>query len=286
MSTATTLAAWRGFFGVSEQLAPSLTARIAARMFLTPRGPRRVDVLDPHVPFGEIGTLAMGDERIATYSWRLDSRRPRVLLSHGWEGWGLQWGPWIAPLLEAGYEVVTFDHVAHGRSTGRRATGPIFMRAIRHMSASFGPFDAIVGHSFGAAMAAMSLARGLDTRAIALVSSPSDLAQATSRFARMLRLSERTRLGVQQRLEEIVGVPLAEFSLHRAGGRVHTPALVVHDEEDREVPFESTDDYRQHWGGPLSIHATRGLGHRRIVRDEGVIRRTIEFLDAHLDPPA
>jgi hypothetical protein len=55
-----------------------------------------------------------------------------------------------------------------------------------------------------------------------------------------------------------------------------TPLLVVHDENDREVPIASGELVASAWPGAV-LERTRGLGHRRILRDRRVIERVAEF---------
>jgi len=51
----------------------------------------------------------------------------------------------------------------------------------------------------------------------------------------------------------------------------------VHDEEDRDVPIRCGEVYARHWPG-ASLVRTRGLGHRRILRDDGVVRAIVRFV--------
>lgn len=47
-------------------------------------------------------------------------------------------------------------------------------------------------------------------------------------------------------------------------------ALVIHDEGDREVPFDDGASIAAAWPGARLVQTT-GLGHRKILRDEAVI---------------
>jgi pimeloyl-ACP methyl ester carboxylesterase len=55
------------------------------------------------------------------------------------------------------------------------------------------------------------------------------------------------------------------------------PALVVHDRDDRDVPFSHGDEIARAWPG-AELMATTGLGHRAVVWDAEVVRRTVGFL--------
>ena len=223
----------------------------------------------------------------------LDTGRPRVLLAHGWGGWGLQWSAWVEPLLAAGHEIVTFDQPGHGRSSGWFAHGVSFAQTLRRVSDSLGPFDAVIGHSFGAAMLTTTLGDGLADllangpgariarprpRVAVLIAPPVDLVDATHQFARTIGLSEAARTRMRHMLEQRIGVDMDSFSIRHNGPRADVPALLVHDESDREVPFACTEAVRRHWRGPLRVLPTRGLGHRRILSDPGVIEAGIDFL--------
>ena len=60
-------------------------------------------------------------------------------------------------------------------------------------------------------------------------------------------------------------------------------ALVVHDSDDMEVPWTNGADVAAAWPG-AELVTTQGLGHRRILRDAGIVARVTAFLAEHLLP--
>ncbi len=58
-----------------------------------------------------------------------------------------------------------------------------------------------------------------------------------------------------------------------------TETLLIHDIQDREVPFSDFEILQKAWVNSRFL-ATTGLGHRRILRDESVAHQIIEFLKA------
>ena len=58
---------------------------------------------------------------------------------------------------------------------------------------------------------------------------------------------------------------------------LQVPALIVHDRDDREVPFHDAERLTARWPG-AHFYPTEGLGHRRILKDDDVIRRAVEFV--------
>ena len=55
------------------------------------------------------------------------------------------------------------------------------------------------------------------------------------------------------------------------------PVLVVHDKDDREVPWEEGESIAQNWPG-AEFFSTETLGHRRILRNTEVIAKSVTFL--------
>lgn len=55
------------------------------------------------------------------------------------------------------------------------------------------------------------------------------------------------------------------------------PALVIHDRDDREVPFADGEAVAHAWPN-VTLHQVTGLGHRRLLKDPDVIARTAAFL--------
>jgi pimeloyl-ACP methyl ester carboxylesterase len=56
-----------------------------------------------------------------------------------------------------------------------------------------------------------------------------------------------------------------------------TPALIVHDRDDPDVPYAHGEEIARAWPG-AELMTTSGLGHRSVLRDPEVIRRTVSFL--------
>jgi len=60
--------------------------------------------------------------------------------------------------------------------------------------------------------------------------------------------------------------------------KINIPTLVIHDTDDKEVPVSCASEIRQNLkNGSLLI--THNLGHQRILKDNAVQNRIIEFLN-------
>ena len=121
--------------------------------------------------------------------------------------------------------------------------------------------------------------------AIALVAPPADFRGYFERFAEACGLSAGAQERLDRRLEARVGGPAEAFDLPRFAADLPLAALVVHDQEDAEVPWADGAAIAAAWPG-AELVTTRGLGHRRILRDPAVVARVTAFLTARLAPDA
>jgi pimeloyl-ACP methyl ester carboxylesterase len=188
--------------------------------------------------------------------------------------------PFVFPLLEAGYRVIAYDQPAHGVSEGRLTGLPDFVDVLAEVARHHGDVRALIGHSLGATAAAMAHAwKKLHVRRIVLVSPPSDLVGYSRRFARWHWMPERLRRAMQTAIEERYGLRWDELKLERLARNLEAQALVIHDRNDRQVPWKQGAAFAQLWPG-AKLLTTQGLGHARILRDDAVIDAAAAFLCA------
>jgi pimeloyl-ACP methyl ester carboxylesterase len=266
----------------SAAFSPDLAGAWAERLFLTPPRPRypgasALDLIDAR---SEI--LEHKRRSIATWEWGWrDRNAPAVVLVHGWGGNAAQMRPFVHPLLAAGYRVVAFDQPAHGVSGGRVTGLPDFAEVLtlvaRQHGGTAGETAAVVAHSLGAAAAALALARGLRARRAVLIGASLDVFGYSRNFARWYWMPERVRIAMEAAIEERFGVPWTELDMARLAPRIGAEALVIHDRNDRMVPWRKGEAFARQWRGARFL-TTRGLGHARILADEGVVRAATDFI--------
>ena len=63
------------------------------------------------------------------------------------------------------------------------------------------------------------------------------------------------------------------------------PALIVHDPEDREVPWAHGAEIANAWIGSRLLPA-EGLGHTRLLRDPAILATAMEFITSLAVRPA
>jgi pimeloyl-ACP methyl ester carboxylesterase len=186
-------------------------------------------------------------------------------------------------LAEAGFRVVAYDGPAHGRSTGRLASLPEFARALGAVTRSVGPVYGLVGHSLGGAAVTLALRDELDAQRVVLLATPADVTRFSTAFADHFRLSPGTRLALQRNLETRLKTRWDELHLPTIARSLRASALLLHDREDDDVPYSQAEEIVRAWPGARLV-LTSGLGHRAILRDPIVVRRTVGFLQGVPEP--
>jgi pimeloyl-ACP methyl ester carboxylesterase len=290
--TTTTVRLARAALQAAYIVSDDLGAGLAERLFTSPRRFPR--------PMRERALIASGRRfavevalraprwagqtcRVAAWRW---GQGPSVLLVHGWEGRGAQLGAVIEPLVAAGLSVVAFDAPGHGDSPGHRAYLTDLADAAIDVAAASGPVHATISHSFGAAAVLLAHERGgLDAARNVMIAPNVILEDGVRRFAQVLGLDEADRASFEQHIGASAGVPLEALRLERLAAVRDAALLVVHDRGDREVPFAQGEALAAAWPA-ARLHATSGLGHRRILRDPDVIERVVELVQRGVPAPA
>jgi pimeloyl-ACP methyl ester carboxylesterase len=218
---------------------------------------------------------------LAVYRW---GQGPAVLLVHGWSGRGTQLGAFAAPLVKRGFSVVAFDAPGHGRSPGTDTNVFEVATALAAVAEQSGPLHAIIAHSFGTMATTLAIHQGLSVDKAVCISAPTSLQYLIERFCQRLGISPKTQKFLTQMLEQEFGNDIwqrIESDRHVADSTI--AALIIHDKDDVDVPWQWSERLANAW--PNShFWLTRGMGHRRILRNRAVITAVCEFIENGLLP--
>ena len=266
----------RAGFRVLSPTVPGLAARFAEHLFFSPRRHPRPAWEYEILERGErLSIDRQGKPPIAAWRWGDGART--VLLVHGWEGRGAQLGRFIDPLVDAGFRVVAFDAPGHGDSGGSRASPMHIARAIERVLEVVSGAHGIIAHSMGALGATLSMSRSPCARRLVYVAPAIDPQRATRAFSHALGIDERVRSRMQRRIEARFSMPMEDLAATTLAPRIEAPLLVIHDQGDSEVPWADGRTLVDAW--PRSeLLTTRGLGHRRILKERSVIDASVAFM--------
>lgn len=284
----------RSLFGAAEHVAPALAGRVAFELFARTPNPKALGDGAKKAVERATGFLAEARRhclttrfgRITVFEFRPETGRPRrgtVLIIHGWASRTEFMKALIEGFRAAGYRVVSVDLPGHGHSPGRKLTIVSAVEAAHVVGEWFGPFDAIVGHSFGGAVAVSAVAgsvKGVPPLAsgrLVLIAAPSSMPAIFEGFGRHINLGKRAYRSFSGRVEHIAGHPLDHYVGSRRLAEITVPTLVIHAPDDREVPADEARDLAAA-GDHVRLDWINGLGHRRILADPRVVAKAVSFL--------
>lgn len=218
------------------------------------------------------------NKSIMVYEYGTSTKK--ALLVHGWSGRGTQLFKIADALLKEGYATVSFDAPAHGKSPGNSSIMLEFIASIFELEKQFGPFEMAIGHSLGGMAVLNAVKSGFHTDKIVVIGSGDIVQDIIDDFIKKLQLKPEISIKLRDHFENKYDEAMDNYSAFKAAEAIEKPILVVHDENDYEVPVKAGINIHQHVkNGNLIL--TQGLGHRKILGDPMVIQKLIDFCKAN-----
>jgi len=256
-------------------------AELALEIFSTPY--RKVKKKVPPIFEKAEGIgFTMNRKKVFGYRWNHPSPH-KFLILHGFESSAFNFDRYVKPMIKKGYEVVAMDAPAHGRSEGKTINLIQYIQMIEESVERFGPFEAIMGHSFGGLAASLFLEKHppkIKTR-LAMIAPATETTTAMQSFFNMLQLNDAVRAEFQKQVEAKTGFKPAHFSVSRVAPKLKAEILWAHDEGDDMTPWRDAEKVQQLQLPHIRFLVTKGLGHRRIYRDNQVSKSVIDFFADH-----
>ena len=265
------------FFQFLSKVSPKLAAKLALKIFMSPRKKPRSD---EEMAFLHTGKQVTFKSHRKARTW---GQGPVVWLIHGWESRGSTFYKMIPSFVDKGYQVVAWDGPAHGDSPGNTNTVPGNGQALSEdmNEKLFEPAVAIVGHSFGGATLAVLSKLQPMPKKVVIVSAPTRITGVFSRFAKLIKLGDKARQYFIQLSEKSSGYTFADVSLVNNDLSVISDVLIIHDKGDDVIPFADFKTLKQTWQSGQYLQ-TQDLGHRLTIKDPDMINSIVDFC-IHLD---
>jgi pimeloyl-ACP methyl ester carboxylesterase len=255
----------------------SLAATFALKLFKTPqkfKTPEREEMMRESAKKQMI-TVPSIKKDIMVYEYGYSKQK--VLLVHGWAGRGTQLYQIADKILENRMMTISFDAPAHGLSKGKTTNFPEYVAAINYINEIYGPFEAVIGHSFGGITSMAALAENPFTNKSVVIGIDCSINDVIDNFAKKLQLKQSVANKIKNHLSKIFKKSIESVSPCETAKKTIIPTLVLHDTQDMDVDVSNAYKIRQNLvNGELLV--TNGLGHRRILRDKKVINRIIDFI--------
>lgn len=258
-------------------ISTKLVTRFAAKIFTTPikhKVPKREFEMDSKSLKNNIYVPSI-DKSVVTYLYGESQRK--ILLVHGWSGRGTQLSKIADELLQNGYSTISFDAPAHGKSEGKTTIMSEFIASILEIERQFGPFEIAIGHSLGAMSVLNAIKDGLSVEKAVIIGSGDIVQDILDEFIFKLGLKEEISQNLRNLFEKKYQVKMDDFSAYRAAQKIDIPVLVIHDNDDPEVSVKAGIHINENLKNG-SLFLTDGLGHRKILGNQNVIRKILEFI--------
>jgi hypothetical protein len=282
----------RFVLGQGGKVFPGLAARAGFELFCRTDNPRKpnskqrnaIAKAAPLMAQARLHRLRVGRGCVAAHEFRPQgTERGRILVLHGWRSRTDFMAGMIMALVEDGWRVVGLDLPGHGQSHGRRLTVRLGVEAVTQASEWLGPFDIVIGHSFGgivavnAAIGGISGFKPVPFSKLAVISSPNSFPELFSDLADAFGFNARARSAMSRVVERIAGNPVPFYVLANQLKRFEGEVLSLHAPDDKEVAYR--DSQAIEVAGDHVTHIPfDGLGHRRIVADAKVFAALKSFV--------
>jgi pimeloyl-ACP methyl ester carboxylesterase len=258
-------------------ISPKITILFAAKLFTTPikhKIPKRELEMDEK---SEQTTLHIPAINKAVVVYKYGQSDKKILLVHGWSGRGTQLVKIADALVNCGYSTVSFDAPAHGKSPGNQSIMTEFIASILEIDKQYGPFESAVGHSLGGMSVLNAIKQGLKLNTAVVIGSGDIVQDIIEDFIAKLQLKPSYANSLRLHFEKKYGGKMNDYSAYQAAKDITIPVLVIHDKDDPEVPVKAGLHIYDHLkNGELLL--TEGLGHRKVLGDSEVVKRTVQFV--------
>jgi pimeloyl-ACP methyl ester carboxylesterase len=258
-------------------ISPKLITLFAAKLFTTPikhKIPKRELEMD-RTSIQKLISIPAINKEVVVYEYGKSEKK--ILLVHGWSGRGTQLFKIADELLNNGYSTISFDAPAHGKSPGKTTIMVDFIATILEIEKQFGPFEVAIGHSLGGMSVLNAIKQGLSVQHAVVIGSGDIVEDIIDDFIAKLQLKASVSKHLRMHFEKKYREKMNDYSAFLAAKETSIPVLVIHDNDDPEVPVKAGKHIYEHLkNGELLL--TDGLGHRKILGNPKVMERIIQFI--------
>jgi pimeloyl-ACP methyl ester carboxylesterase len=267
----------RAKLNIMAAISTKWAVKTAFKIFSTPyRKPR--SVAPPVFEKSSEIKLRVNGLNLYGYAWQTD-RTNKILIIHGFESRAFNFDRYVQPLLNAGYGVYAMDAQAHGKSEGKTITVPEYVDMLRELEKRTGKFIGYMAHSFGGLAISLYKEQERDRLSkIVLIAPATETSSAINLFVRFFRLSNAMKEGINDYILKKSGKTTDYYSVKRAMLQIANPVLWIHDEDDDITPIEDIKPLLDKQPENIEFMITQGLGHRKIYKDNNVVKKIISFL--------
>ena len=218
-------------------------------------------------------------------------RNETIICIHGWDGRGLNFYKFIPKLQEKGYRILAPDFPRHGKTGGIESGCHVFGHSVNALIRYINKPVFILAHSVGngAFCVNYGLSNDIEKNLVKKyvgICFPNSTYDVLEFFENMIGLSSRCHPYFCEENSKNLGFDIEELNIGLILKKYDIPILLIHDKNDKELKFEYAcqaaqhlphKHYKVHDEVKPSFFESEGLGHRRIIRDDSIVDRVVEF---------
>jgi pimeloyl-ACP methyl ester carboxylesterase len=261
-------------FFIEGRLRPGTALQRAIRLFSQPRQLPYKQWEQTALKSALRGSMSNG---MSYLHYQTPQRKLRILALHGWEGRATHWQKLAEFLKNDGVEIYAVEPTAHGETAGRSAGPQVFKNALLQAQQEFGEFDYVVGHSMGAGAIVMALNSGLKAKKAVFIAGPATFTDVMWRFCKNIYLPKKLWPIFGAKIANLSSLSEADVDIEYLGSNLTIPGLIIHDREDRLIPFTDATRVAANWKSS-EILITENLGHMKVLRDQQTLEKIRDFL--------
>jgi pimeloyl-ACP methyl ester carboxylesterase len=255
-------------------ISPKYASDKALNLFSTPRKGRVLEKQKAFLDSAQTHQLKHENLNILTYNWKGIGKT--ILLAHGWESNTHRWEVLINQLKALNYNIIALDAPAHGASSGKQFNAVMYSECI-HLVAEHYKADIIIGHSVGGMATGFyqNKYQNKNLEKLILLGAPSEFTGVFKRYVDMMGYNKRIENGLNNLvLKRFNNLP-SYFSLATFAKNIDTKTLIIHDVEDKIIPYNDAEMIAENHKNATFI-TTKGYGHG--LRNEIVNNHILEYI--------
>ena len=224
----------------------------------------------------------------------IEKKEATIICVHGWEGRGTNFYKFIPKLTSKGFRVLAPDFPMHGKTSGTETGCHVFGFSLNCILNYIKVPAILLVHSLGNGAACTNYYISDEKtrnqiKGFIGIGVPDKFSDYIRNFGNMMGLDDYTNNLFLEKNSERLGIDIKYFVVSDTIKNFNYPCLIVHDDKDKEVSIEwaiNSSKYIQQKYQTYKIgdkeypclHKTSGLGHRRILRDNGVVDTVVDFI--------
>ncbi len=213
--------------------------------------------------------------KVKGYKW--GNGKQKILLTHGWGSKAADFAELINALRHTDVTVIAFDAPGNGSSEGSLSSLILFEAGVKAVVAHCGAPNVSIGHSLGGIANAMALKDSPPRLFISL----NPLIRLKENFISSLEsqsISESDQVAFFESFVKKFDLDPSDFNMNEVYKfDDKLKHWLAYDDQDMVAPYTYLDDFLQKHPSVVA-KKFEGVGHERVIKDEGVIREIVKLV--------